>query len=255
MSTLKLVPWILIFAILTSPSPARAGQADAENATVLITGYMDVIAGCNFKSNAASALVERDCEHQSESTVERWPYTCAGVVVAQPNGTSLSLAVLTARHCVLPMRESQAGDTAMLIPEQQTIGVRFHDGDVGTFRGVATGLSRQDDVALIRVQAKHAHTAAQSEIAVADGEALFVVGHSHGRTWGKKSARSVNGLKATGIEDWVHTAMMECADCGAGDSGSGVWDSQWRLVGIFNAVTAQFGLFTSTQRITQLLQH
>jgi hypothetical protein len=222
---------LVICTLLTpaNPLPALANQVDASNATVLITGYMDVVDG---------------------STQEHVPYNCAGVVVGLQNQQATTVGVLTARHCVMPTRELQAGDSTLLDPEQQSIKVQFRDGDVGTFIGVAVGALEKDDVALIRVDATHPHAAVGYPVfRIASGARLYVIGHSHDRPWGVKSARSINGIKTTGIEDWAHTSMIECSTCAAGDSGAGVWDGNWKLVGIFNAVTAQFGLFTSSERI------
>jgi hypothetical protein len=232
------------------PSPALANQAQADNATVLITGYMDVVGGCHFSSPAADALVAKDCERQRNSSVVRLPYNCAGVVVGLQDEHATTVGVLTARHCVMPTRELDAGDVTLLDPEQESIKVQFHDGDVGDFIGVAVGAFEKDDVALIRVDTKRPHGTVGSPVFnVADGAQLYVIGHSHQHPWGLKYARSINGLRPTGIEDWAHTSMIECPTCAAGDSGAGVWDSHWKLVGIFNALTAQYGLFTSSQRI------
>jgi hypothetical protein len=248
--TLAIIPMLVV----VTTSRSFATEAQAVDATVLISGYMDVVAGCNFKSNAADEFVAKDCERQHDSTIIRSFFRCAGVVVDLANSHARSLGILTARHCVLPTRELSVGDTILLFPDETTIRVQFHDGDVGTFVGAALGVLPRDDVALIRVDAKSPHTSVGSpNLTISEGEQLYVLGHSHEYPWGLKHARSVDGVRTTGIDDWEHTSMIECPSCASGDSGAGVWDSHWKLVGIFNAVTAQFGLFTSSQRILSQL--
>jgi hypothetical protein len=249
---------LFVLTLISLPRPAPAGERSvALNATVMLTGYIEIVAGCNVKpSVAASELLARSCEQQSGSSVTRWSYRCAGVVIGLHDRHATTLGILTARHCVMPTTELVDGDVSLLVPEQQTIKAVFRDGDVGDFLGVAVGVLDRDDVALIRVDTSRPHPdVSEPDFTIADHQQLYVLGHSHESPWGIKSARSIDGLKPTGIEDWAHTSMLECPECADGDSGAGVWDSHWRLVGIFNAITAEYGLYTSSERIRQAMAH
>jgi Trypsin-like peptidase domain len=238
------------------PATQLSSQAmnNAENATVLITGYMDVVSGCPLHGTGPTRAFEvASCSTNKDSSVTRLWYRCAGVAEGLQDAGGRSIGVLTARHCIDPTKEMSTGETTLMAPETRTISVHFRDGDTGTYVGEAVGFLQNYDVALIRVDARHPHTAvAQPEFAIAPGEPLHVLGHSHETNWGWKGASSFNGTKGSPIPDWTYTSMVVCPQCNDGDSGAGVWSSDGKLVGIFNAVTAQYGLFTSSQRIKQL---
>lgn len=243
-------------ALATGISHALSAQAmrNAENATVLITGYVDIVSGCT--SNGTSPTLAFDakrCAKSKDSSISRVWYRCAGVADGIADQRGFTIQVLTARHCIEPTKRLDDGEAAFISPEQDTIAVQFRNGDTGRYAGTIAGSPTNYDVVSIRVATRRPHLiVAQPGFAITPGEPLHVLGHCHDFNWGWKDADSLNGTQASAIADWSYTSMVDCPQCNEGDSGGGVWSNDGKLVGIFNAITAQFGLFTPVTRISQV---
>lgn len=257
------MPLVLAALVLSSTLSAAAfpehshrlssqAMRDAENATVLITGYVDAVSGCTPESGSAESDAS-SCAKQKDASVSRTWYRCAGVAEGVRDRNGLGIEVLTARHCVEPSRRVFDGAATYLTPDKNTIAVCFRDGDTGRFDGVIDDVVQSYDVISIFVAAHHPHrSVARPEFSIDPGEQLHVLGSLPNVGWGWKDADSVDGTRATLIDDWAYTSMLECPLCGEGDSGAGVWSNDGRLVGIFNAVTQPYGLFTPSMRIRVL---
>ncbi len=225
---------------------------DAENATVLISGYVDTVSGCWGESNSPEPDAAA-CAKQRDASVNRSWYRCAGVAEGIRDAQGRGIEVLTARHCIEPSRRTFDGAAMYVIPDQSTIQVRFRDGDTGRFDGVIQDVVQSYDIVSIHVQARRPHrSVAHPEFSINPGEQLHVLGNFANLNWGWKDADSVDGTQASLIDDWAYTSMLECRLCNEGDSGAGVWSNDGRLVGIFNAVTQPYGLFTPSLRIRVL---
>ena len=248
-STLTVAP-----AAATTTTFGAQAKSNAENATVLITGYIDIVSGCSHAKGAAiPALDVKRCTSGGAGSINRVWYRCAGVAEGIEDARGYAVDVLTARHCIEPTTEDNYGEGTLLSPEKDTIAIRFHDGSTGQFDG-AFSPTNSYDVELIRVRAQRVHVGiAQPNFAIAPDQPLHVLGHSRNSDWGWKPAKSVDGTQASLIAGWAYTSMIECPQCAEGDSGGGVWSNDGKLVGIFNAMTAQYGFFTASTRITGLL--
>jgi hypothetical protein len=154
-------------------------------------------------------------------------YACSGTVI----GSTASVAkVLTAKHCA-----------ALAVSS-----IDFRDGEIGTpIRGY---VAKYSDVAIILVNVRHPHYAAAFATRAAQtGEDVllfglsqdipwtlargFIMGADHVITYDQKYRNDVMAGQT------IMETPFGCVGCDEGDSGSGVFNMEGRLVGVFAAMS------------------
>lgn len=162
---------------------------------------------------------------------------CTAVILGVTDAKATVLTMATARHCVRDTVEADPFGGNDLLHIDLT-RVQFFNGDEGRIEHIWS--SPDDDLALITVHTKRSHpleTIRGHE--VHRGERLFVFGGPDDMLWSLQNAMSLQGMQppnfAPQYSRWYRTFAIECAACGPGDSGAGVWNTQGHLVGILVA--------------------
>lgn len=227
-----------LFVAAAVPSYASSHLKSIEASTVTLDMYVDV------SYNGSTQIV---------------PAQCTAVLVGAGDNKYTEFGALTASHCVNPHAEMTSdGGTVYITPEEQTITASFFDGDTGVYEGQALNFGSRDDIAYIVIHSNRQHRtfARPSFTNVTRGEHLDVFGDPPAGEWLLQQAYATDGtteMSDSAYPMWTHAYMVECAACGPGDSGAGVWDDQGRLAGIFVAKGDDYGYYIPSSRILEIL--
>ncbi len=152
---------------------------------------------------------------------------CSGTVIGS---TATVAKVLTAKHCAA----------------RAVISVEFRDGEIGT--PIHGYVAKYNDIALITVKVKHAHYVATfAARAAKTGDDILLFGLSQDTPWAlaRGFVMSANQEITYGTKDkdnalagqTILTTPLGCVGCDEGDSGSGVFNMEGHLVGVFAAMS------------------